>query len=243
MILRNNVISIKSIINLKYVNKIVSLLFTSEIVKPPANHGLVWAGHVRSAHGQGGWGSRRLGHRMGGARTAVGQRVSRSSQGCPHNQGQKEGPQRHDSERRIHNKPYRGEGVKEDYWVLLQAVSSQELETGANWQWLWFPEPGLGRSKGNKLGCDPVCRISVIVTEGKLSTWTGQELMWRTKAGLKVILNGWNQLSTFLWGCMKCMHLALKNQLCSCSLNGQNSCKNKGRLLVGPQTQWHQLSI
>lgn len=55
------------------------------------------------------------------------------------------------SESRIHNKPHR-EGVKEDYWILLQAVSSQELETGANWQWLWFPEPGVGRSRGNKIG-------------------------------------------------------------------------------------------
>lgn len=36
------------------MNKIGSLLFTSETIKPLANHGLVWAGHVLSAHGLGG---------------------------------------------------------------------------------------------------------------------------------------------------------------------------------------------
>lgn len=73
-----------------------------------------------------------------------------SSLRCPHNQGQKEGPKSYPwattspyLSARLITSPTNEKGGKEGYGILLQAISSQELETGENRWWLKFPEPGV----------------------------------------------------------------------------------------------------
>lgn len=53
------------------------------------------------------------------------------------------------SQSKINGKPHQGEEMLLNH---AQAASSQKVDTGENWQCLQFPEPGVGRSRGNKTG-------------------------------------------------------------------------------------------